>query len=72
MKHIDEFYSIDEAAAILSISRSTLLRLINEGNLKAIRLGNRIIRISYPDLLKFLEKSGFEQNKQNSRRLNDD
>jgi excisionase family DNA binding protein len=44
-------YSLNEAAEILSLSRSTLKRLVYSGELNSIKVRNAL-RIPYPELLK--------------------
>ncbi|MBV9328598.1 MAG: MEDS domain-containing protein [Chloroflexi bacterium] len=48
-----EFYSISQAAALLSVSRMTLWRWISAGELPACRLGHRTTRIRRGDLEEF-------------------
>jgi excisionase family DNA binding protein len=45
-----EFLSISSAAALLSISRPTIYKMIANGGLKTIRIGERTIRIKRTDL----------------------
>jgi len=45
-----EYLSITTAAALLSISRPTLYKMITAGELKALRISERIIRIKRTDL----------------------
>lgn len=37
----DEFYSIEEAAAILLMGRATVYRMIKDGRMSSIRVGDR-------------------------------
>lgn len=63
----DEVYRTDEVAAILKVNRSTVVRLVDRGRLKAIDLNNlnqgrpgrggrRMLRIRREDLEAFLRK----------------
>jgi len=45
-----EAISLQEAARILSLSESTIRRLIRHGQLEAIRLGPRLLRIPRSEL----------------------
>jgi hypothetical protein len=45
-----EFYSIKTAAAELKVHQNTIRNLIKSGNLKAERIGSKIIRIRSADL----------------------
>ena len=49
-----EFLKVDEVARIFRVSRSTVVRLIREGKLQAIRVG-RSYRIDAQDMICFLE-----------------
>ncbi|WP_412027448.1 helix-turn-helix domain-containing protein [Deinococcus yunweiensis] len=39
------FYSVQEVAEILKLSETTVLRLIHDGELRAVKLGQRLYRI---------------------------
>ncbi|MDR1120735.1 MAG: excisionase family DNA-binding protein, partial [Dysgonamonadaceae bacterium] len=45
-----EFLSISSAATLLSISRPTIYKMIANGEIKAIRISERIVRIKRTDL----------------------
>ncbi|MCL2739564.1 MAG: excisionase family DNA-binding protein, partial [Bacteroidales bacterium] len=45
-----EFLSISQAAILLNISRPTLYKMIASGNIKTIRISERIVRIKRTDL----------------------
>lgn len=51
-----EVYTMDEAAQILKISKSTIHRRISEGSLPSLKTG-RIRRIRGKDLLAFIESA---------------
>lgn len=36
-------YSVDEVASVLGVSRSTVIRLINDGEIRTKRAGTRIL-----------------------------
>lgn len=39
------WYSVDQAAALLGVSRNTIRRMIARGELPTVRLGKRLLRI---------------------------
>jgi excisionase family DNA binding protein len=43
---VTQFFTIDQAADLLGVDRSTIRRAIASGRLQASRLGPRLIRIS--------------------------
>jgi excisionase family DNA binding protein len=45
-----DFYTVTEAAAILAVSRTTVLRWIEEGRLTAFKLGPKTFRIRKTDV----------------------
>lgn len=51
----------EEAAQILKISRYTVYKLIERGEIPARRLGNRKIRIDYDSLMQYLQGDSFEK-----------
>jgi excisionase family DNA binding protein len=51
-----QFYSPEEVAEKLSLSRTQIYRYINSGKLKTHRFGKRAIRISEEDLQEFLKQ----------------
>lgn len=51
-----KYYSINEVAEILSFSRPTVYKAINEDRLQAIRINGQM-RIKHSDLTKFIEES---------------
>lgn len=50
--------TISEAAAAISVGRSTMYRLVAEGKVPCIRITNRLIRIRETDLARALETIG--------------
>jgi excisionase family DNA binding protein len=53
----EHFYKIAELASFLRVSRMTVYRLINSGELVALRVG-RSYRISQADFDAYLESAG--------------
>lgn len=49
-----EYYTLAEVAELLSVTKRTVQRWISDGQLTAIRLNPRNIRIQRSDLNKFL------------------
>ena len=52
---------VNEAAALLGISRSHIYRLIDKGEIPALYVGERSIRIKRTDIVAYIEKN--ETNK---------
>lgn len=50
-----KYYSINEIASILSFSRPTIYKLVNDQILQAIRINGQL-RINHLDLMKFINK----------------
>lgn len=50
-----KYYSINEVAEMLSFSRPTVYKLVNENTLKAIRINGQL-RINHMDLMEFVKK----------------
>jgi excisionase family DNA binding protein len=44
------WYSIKEAAEVLDVSHDTVSRLVQRGDLRAVRVSERIVRIPVPAL----------------------
>jgi excisionase family DNA binding protein len=53
----DEFLTVGEVAAALRCSPRTVLRVIDEGRLPAVRVSERIRRVGRSDLREFIGKS---------------
>lgn len=53
---LDTFYTTDEVAGKLRVSRNTVIMLIDQGKLKATRVG-RLYRIAEPDLLDYIRRN---------------
>jgi len=51
-----KFYTTQEVAQMLQLHHLTVLKYINNGNLKALKFG-RVYRIKESDLEAFIEKS---------------
>ena len=52
----DRVLSIKEVAKILGVSNQTVRNYINNGNLEAIRINQRVIRIPKEKLNEFIER----------------
>ena len=52
-----EFLSLTNAAALLGISRPSIYKIINNGELKTIRVSERIVRVKKSDLEKLQSKT---------------
>lgn len=51
-----KFYAPSEAAAVLGVSTKTILRAIASGQLRALRVNARVLRISTADLEEWCEQ----------------
>lgn len=51
-----KFLRVSEIAAVLTVSKMTVYRLINSGELEAVRFG-RTFRVSEESFLKYLERA---------------
>jgi len=52
----DDILTIDEVAQVLKVSKRTVYRWIESGDLKTARLGRKTYRVFESDLRKFLKK----------------
>jgi|TARA_Y100000310_G_scaffold268830_1_gene281680 excisionase family DNA binding protein len=59
---MDKYLTPREVAEQLNISRETVLRRIRTGKLNALKIGNRVYRISETDLEKFLQLHKTDSN----------
>jgi excisionase family DNA binding protein len=59
-----EFYTVSEAARRLDVSRTTVWRWINDGRLRAFRIGGGTIRIRRQDVEGMMRPAGRETRKQ--------
>jgi excisionase family DNA binding protein len=64
------FYTIDEVKKILKISRRTLYNYINNGNIKAVKIG-KYWRIRQTDLEKFIEDNTTQINNSSGNNTSD-
>ena len=54
---VSDFWTIDEVADFLDISRSTVIRALNRGDLERIRLTPTLVRIYFPSVMEWIERS---------------
>lgn len=54
MEKLKRYYTPAEAAAILDVSSSTVLRMIADGRLFAVRVSPRVFRIPIPTFNRFV------------------
>ena len=54
-KKMQELYTVEEAANYLGVSNKTVYKYIDQGLLKASRLGPRMLRIESFDLINFIK-----------------
>ena len=66
--HDLEFYTINEVASFLKVSRATVERRIKEEELKTYKFGGNI-RISKSDLMSFLDSASLYERKQDGFKL---
>jgi excisionase family DNA binding protein len=52
-----EVYRPDEVALLLGVARQTVYNWIERGDLRALKIGERVLRIHRDDVLKFIRKS---------------
>lgn len=52
-----EFITYEEAAKLLRVSRSTIIRLIKKKVLPAYKLSDRIVRLKVSDITRLVERS---------------
>jgi excisionase family DNA binding protein len=50
----DQLWSVRDAAAILKVTTKTIYRHIQDHNLRALRVGPRLLRIPHSELVAFL------------------
>ena len=50
-----QYYSIEEAAEILGVTTKSVRRWIDNGTIRAYRIGLRLVRIAAADLIAALE-----------------
>lgn len=53
--NLERFLTIDEIAAIMNVSRTTVSKLINTGDLPFTRV-NKLVRVKESDLKSYLQK----------------
>jgi excisionase family DNA binding protein len=53
-QYFDKLLTIDEAAAVMKVSRRTVFRFIKDDELKVVKLSHAITRIRFDELRKFI------------------
>jgi excisionase family DNA binding protein len=70
--YVDPYYTVEEVAAMLKITRATVYKWMNEGKLNYIQLEG-VRRISRDDLRAFIDirrhATSVEEDRTNKRRL---
>jgi len=51
-------YTAKEVAAMLKVNYRTILNLISQGKLKAIKIGSKIFRVEEDELKKYMNREG--------------
>jgi excisionase family DNA binding protein len=60
----DRFHSPKDVCELLDISRPTLTKMLNRGDLPHVRVGRRIIRIPARAVSELLHERGTEESKE--------
>jgi excisionase family DNA binding protein len=55
--------TLDQVAALLQVSKRTVQRLVREGELQAIRLGHRTVRLSAASIHRFIDGEPSERDR---------
>lgn len=58
LKNLPDFLTRQEVQKVLRIGRSTMLRLVREGCIRSVKIGNRY-RIPKTELIKFINANNF-------------
>jgi excisionase family DNA binding protein len=53
---VDQLWSVRDAAAALKVTTKTVYRHIQDHNLRAVRVGPRLLRIPHSELVAFLRE----------------
>ena len=56
-KNLPDVLTRKEAQSILRIGKNTIFKLIHNGELPAVRLGNKRLKIKKSDLINYIENS---------------
>lgn len=56
MPELPDLVTVTETATALRVSKMTVYRMIEEGELPSVRIGRRNIRIPFPALKAYLEE----------------
>ncbi len=54
---VSDFWTINEVADWLDVSRSTIVRALDRGDLERIRLTPTLVRIFFPSVMEWIERS---------------
>ena len=54
---VSDFWTIAEVADYLDVSRSTIVRALDRGDLERIRLTPALVRIYFPSVMEWIERS---------------
>lgn len=54
-------YTLPEVADLLRVSTRTVQRMVGDGRLPAVRIGQRITRVTHQALAEFLDTNGGNQ-----------
>ena len=54
---MQEYYTLKEVSEILSIKVKTLYKWVNEGKLKSVKIGGKLVRVKKEDLEEFINQS---------------
>jgi excisionase family DNA binding protein len=57
MKKEDDLATVAEVARILNVSKTTVWRMLQRGELTSFRIGKRLVRVSKGDLVHYIVKS---------------
>lgn len=60
-----EYFTLDEIAEKLKVSKDTIKRVITRGDMKALKIGSQW-RVSSDQLTEYLEKRTYSRNKRKS------
>jgi excisionase family DNA binding protein len=53
----DKLFTIGEVAELLSVSKRTVARMLDDGTLPRVRLGERIVRVAAASIAALIERN---------------